>query len=323
MCNGWRRGFGLRRYLSTYESAAQCHQSCGAARYTHGVYEHKAGVYAIHQIGTDNFYIGSSADIPVRWLRHKRHLAKGKHYSVPLQTAWTAFGAEAFEFVILEECERDRATLAAREQEYLNTFRPSFNALSWATLSRLGSPQPLRLDLTQCPRGHLYDAANTGYTKKHQRYCRRCAADRSIAKYEHKTSFRADGPICERGHEWTPDNTRILKSGTRQCKACAAERKRTRNERTRERYNSGPELRERRRADHERHREERLAQMREHGREIRATTRAERIAAGTYRKTETCRRGHPWTPENTIQWSKKRLCRTCRDAARARLKQAG
>ncbi len=44
----------------------------------------------------------------------------------------------------------------------------------------------------------------------------------------------------------------------------------------------------------------------------------ERVAKGLPPEpNSTCRKGHPWTPENTIQEKNRRLCRTCRDQRKA------
>jgi hypothetical protein len=46
----------------------------------------------------------------------------------------------------------------------------------------VGRHPPTRAIKTACPAGHLYDLANTGYTKQGWRYCRTCSRERARAK---------------------------------------------------------------------------------------------------------------------------------------------
>ncbi len=144
----------------------------------------KIGVYVIEQRGTGRYYIGSTYRIYRRWGEHRKLLDKGKHHSPFLQHAWDKYGSDAFEFYVLEECSQDE--LLAREQEYIDAFRPEFNVLPTAG-SRLGSKdrpdtvdkkaasQRARLSvITHCPAGHEYTPENTALYQK-ARTCRECA----------------------------------------------------------------------------------------------------------------------------------------------------
>lgn len=144
----------------------------------------KIGVYVIEQRGTGRYYIGSTYRIYRRWGEHRKLLDRGKHHSPFLQHAWEKYGADAFEFYVLEECSQDE--LLIKEQEYIDAFKPEFNVNPTAG-SRLGSKSrpetvakqtaTIRATLaarTHCPAGHEYTPENTALYQK-ARICRECA----------------------------------------------------------------------------------------------------------------------------------------------------
>lgn len=47
-------------------------------------------------------YIGATVDRPLRWQNHRSSLEGGRHCTRRLQDDWTTFGAEVFEFAIVE-----------------------------------------------------------------------------------------------------------------------------------------------------------------------------------------------------------------------------
>lgn len=60
------------------------------------------GVYAI--TCTDGrAYIGSSINIEARWRSHRGDLRRGYHHNPTLQQLWSALGADAFTFEVVEE----------------------------------------------------------------------------------------------------------------------------------------------------------------------------------------------------------------------------
>jgi len=159
--------------------------------------KHRCGIYVIEQIGTDRFYIGSSANIENRWYRHRGQLNAGTHHSRFLQNAWTKHGATAFRFYVIDEC--DRVDLIDREQEYLEALQPAFNICPVAG-SRLGArntPEGLAnirraiaervAKIIACPKGHVYDNANTYRGKAGKRICRVCNAERVSGVYAKET----------------------------------------------------------------------------------------------------------------------------------------
>jgi group I intron endonuclease len=63
------------------------------------------GIYKIYNKINNKVYIGSATDIKKRWRDHKWYLRHNKHHNLHLQSSWNKYGAEAFEFSILLECE--------------------------------------------------------------------------------------------------------------------------------------------------------------------------------------------------------------------------
>lgn len=92
-------------------------------------------VYRIHCRPNGRFYIGSSMAVGRRWYRHKLDLAAGRHHSPKLQAAWNKYGAEAFEFSIVERATGLAALLMA-EQRHIDAAGEQ--ALNCA--KRAGSP---------------------------------------------------------------------------------------------------------------------------------------------------------------------------------------
>ena len=87
----------------------------------------QSGIYQIKCVPTGKIYIGSSVDIYRRWQDHRSSLNSSRrtHHSKYLQRAWIKYGAEQFEFSIVELCAKD--DLVVREQHYIDTWQPAFN----------------------------------------------------------------------------------------------------------------------------------------------------------------------------------------------------
>jgi len=78
-----------------------------------------SGIYQIKNTVTDKIYIGSTLNFIKRWNIHKRQLNKNIHHSIHLQRAWNKYGAEAFEFCVIEFV-NDKTKLIEREQLWMN-----------------------------------------------------------------------------------------------------------------------------------------------------------------------------------------------------------
>jgi hypothetical protein len=98
-----------------------------------------AGIYAITNIMTQEQYIGSARDIPLRLQQHRALLLRGNHHARKLQAAWNRDGAAAFRFEILERVP-DVRLLPAVEQRYLDTLKPAYNSADVAVNSSAAVP---------------------------------------------------------------------------------------------------------------------------------------------------------------------------------------
>jgi len=100
------------------------------------------GIYAITHIASGKQYVGSSANIGMRWAAHRHNLRKDKHCSTYLQRAWNKFGSEAFAFSVLEVLS-DTSTILVREQHWIDTLVPVYNTCKVAgtTLGHLCSAE--------------------------------------------------------------------------------------------------------------------------------------------------------------------------------------
>lgn len=84
-----------------------------------------SAVYAIRNLRSGNFYIGSSEHVVRRLRAHLSELRRGIHHSLRLQMAWTARGEDVFEFSILRYCPvRD---LIDFETEFVQRLAPVYN----------------------------------------------------------------------------------------------------------------------------------------------------------------------------------------------------
>jgi hypothetical protein len=81
------------------------------------------GIYKILNTHTKKFYIGSSKDIGHRWKQHLSNLNRNVHPNKHLQSAWNKYGAESFEFNIIEETiNLTSSELLKIEQNYLDKY---------------------------------------------------------------------------------------------------------------------------------------------------------------------------------------------------------
>lgn len=95
------------------------------------------GIYEIRCLVNGKVYIGSSANVPLRWRKHLADLDAGKHHSILLQRAWTKHGQDNFVFEILEEVDAER--LIEVEQRYIDERRAHIPANGYNISPTAGS----------------------------------------------------------------------------------------------------------------------------------------------------------------------------------------
>lgn len=103
------------------------------------------GIYTIKHIASGKVYVGSAKNIARRWKRHKSDLGCGRHHSIKLQRAWEKYGAQAFEFSIIESVGTFN-DLVPREQywiDQLSAYSGGYNSrpLAESSLGVKHSPE--------------------------------------------------------------------------------------------------------------------------------------------------------------------------------------
>src|SRR5690242_6450435 len=86
-----------------------------------------SGIYEIINTINGYRYIGSAVDINRRWRNHKSLLNQNQHPNIHLQRAWNKYGAESFQFKIIEQC--FAFALINREQYWIDKIKPQYNIL--------------------------------------------------------------------------------------------------------------------------------------------------------------------------------------------------
>ena len=59
-------------------------------------------IYAISHLDSGKSYVGSTWNLKLRWIDHRRRLRNGTHHCRYLQRAWIKHGKDAFSFTVLE-----------------------------------------------------------------------------------------------------------------------------------------------------------------------------------------------------------------------------
>lgn len=79
-----------------------------------------SAIYGIRHIASGRIYVGSAVRMNARWRQHRSQLRRGTHHSRYMQAAWSKYGAEAFEFVVLEIVPNPN-DLLVRENEWISS----------------------------------------------------------------------------------------------------------------------------------------------------------------------------------------------------------
>ena len=116
--------------------------------------EATAGIYAIHNIKTNEYYIGQSVDMFHRWKTHKTKLRNHTHDNDKLQVAWDTYGEASFTittlytftihpFHIIQEV---REFLTKKEQYWINKYIKENKVLYNAVLEPIKSCWPSTIE---------------------------------------------------------------------------------------------------------------------------------------------------------------------------------
>jgi group I intron endonuclease len=151
-------------------------------------HSNKSGIYEILCRASGKSYVGSSKSIYGRWRQHRISLRRGDNGCRLLQLAWNKYGEEAFHFSVIEVC--DCSLLTEREQYYIDLLQPEYNIVK--TLNGV------RLEITHCPHGHIYDEKNTYYGRNGGKFCRKCNAERVFAIYAAETELERELRLARR-----------------------------------------------------------------------------------------------------------------------------
>ena len=84
-----------------------------------------SAVYKITNTITGDFYIGSSKNVKLRWMQHKRLSVWNRCKNNPMYLDMKNYGIDKFELEILEEVEAD--SLKETEQRFIKTLKPTYN----------------------------------------------------------------------------------------------------------------------------------------------------------------------------------------------------
>lgn len=79
-----------------------------------------SGIYCIENIINNKKYIGQSKELNERWRKHISELNHHSHHNDYLQKAWNKYGADCFNFYVLEYCSVDE--LDIREIYYIELY---------------------------------------------------------------------------------------------------------------------------------------------------------------------------------------------------------
>lgn len=116
-------------------------------------YPDVGGVYVIHNLVNEHFYVGSTLNLRKRWNVHRTLLRKGTHHAPHLQNAWNKYGEKAFVFRVLQQIDSKDSRLLL-EQHLIDSLSPTYNVSRLARSCEGTRRRPLT-------RARMREAANT------------------------------------------------------------------------------------------------------------------------------------------------------------------
>lgn len=100
------------------------------------------GVYLIRNTANGKVYVGSAANIARRFSEHRNSLNAKRHHSQKLQRAWDKYGADCFEFLVIESIE-EVPRLIEREQVWIDDLKSATKG-GYNVSPTAGSPAGVR-----------------------------------------------------------------------------------------------------------------------------------------------------------------------------------
>ena len=84
-----------------------------------------SAVYKITNTITGDFYVGSSKNLKLRWMQHKRKSVWNRYKNNQMYLDMKNYGIDKFELEILAEVETD--SLKETEQRFIEMLKPTYN----------------------------------------------------------------------------------------------------------------------------------------------------------------------------------------------------
>ena len=86
------------------------------------------GIYSITNLVNGKIYVGQSKNIHKRFQYHLKRLRYKNHANRHLQSAWDKYGAEKFQFAVIEDAEHSIESLDILEKRWIEFYHASNRA---------------------------------------------------------------------------------------------------------------------------------------------------------------------------------------------------
>lgn len=196
----------------------------------------QTGIYRITNTINGKSYIGKTAmNFGDRWDSHRALLNAGKHNNTHLQHAWNKYGADAFEFAIIELVD-DIADLNELEIKYIADYRSrglSYNIhdggdgginlgkhLSAETKAKIGSKNRVNMlgrkatDVTRAKMSAVHSARYASWTDEQRANWGRMSSEKASGYHwsdEARDQFSKKQRQHPNGAKFTPDDIRSIR----------------------------------------------------------------------------------------------------------------
>lgn len=122
-----------------------------------------SGIYKFTNKVNGKSYVGSASYLDSRKRTHLRDLRAGTHYNTKFQAAWNKYGAQAFDYSVIELVD-DMGLLRAREQHWmdaLNVVAEGYNILPKAgSMSNYKHTEETKKKMSAAKMGSVFTEAH-------------------------------------------------------------------------------------------------------------------------------------------------------------------